>query len=90
DLIAIQEPHINFLRNTSANHHWHVLYPSLHYTQPQHKTRAVTLISASLDTNSWKQISFPSSDVVIIQLSGPYGNCTIFNIYNDCNSSSTL
>ncbi|KAJ8593676.1 hypothetical protein M405DRAFT_731037, partial [Rhizopogon salebrosus TDB-379] len=27
DLIVIQEPHINFLRNTSANHHWHVLYP---------------------------------------------------------------
>lgn len=90
DLIAIQEPHINFLRNTSANHHWHVLYLTLHYTQPQHKTQAVTLVSASLDTNSWKQISFPSADVVIIQLSGPYGICTIFNIYNDCNSPSTL
>ncbi|KAG1854508.1 hypothetical protein F4604DRAFT_1932756 [Suillus subluteus] len=68
DIIAIQEPHINFLRNTSANHHWHVLYPTLHYTQPQSKTRAVTLISTSLDTNSWKQVSFPSSDAVVIQL----------------------
>ncbi|KAG2335758.1 hypothetical protein BDR05DRAFT_897825 [Suillus weaverae] len=38
DLIAIQEPHISFLCNTSANHHWHVLYPTLHYTQPQSKT----------------------------------------------------
>ncbi|KIK34632.1 hypothetical protein CY34DRAFT_59233, partial [Suillus luteus UH-Slu-Lm8-n1] len=75
---------------TSANHHWHVLYPSLHYTHPQRKTHAVTLVSASLDTNSWKQLSFPSPDVVVIQLSGPYGNCTVFNIYNDCNSPSTL
>ncbi|KIK41502.1 hypothetical protein CY34DRAFT_45811, partial [Suillus luteus UH-Slu-Lm8-n1] len=64
---------------TSANHHWHVLYPSLHYTHPQCKMHAITLISASLDTNSWKQLSFPSPDVVVIQLSGPYGNCTVFN-----------
>ncbi|KAG1785103.1 uncharacterized protein HD556DRAFT_1199776, partial [Suillus plorans] len=27
DILLLQEPHINFLRNTSANHHWHVLYP---------------------------------------------------------------
>ncbi|KIK38821.1 hypothetical protein CY34DRAFT_40840, partial [Suillus luteus UH-Slu-Lm8-n1] len=27
DIILIQEPHINFLRNTSTNHHWHVIYP---------------------------------------------------------------
>ncbi|KIK32793.1 hypothetical protein CY34DRAFT_38340, partial [Suillus luteus UH-Slu-Lm8-n1] len=26
DIITIQEPHINFLRNTSANHKWRVLY----------------------------------------------------------------
>ncbi|KAG1724570.1 uncharacterized protein EDB91DRAFT_1062764, partial [Suillus paluster] len=76
--------------NTSANHHWHILYPTLHYTQPQSKTRAITLISALLDTNSWKQILFQSSDVIIIQLSGPYGCCTIFNIYNDGNSPITL
>ncbi|KAG2150794.1 hypothetical protein DEU56DRAFT_908432 [Suillus clintonianus] len=38
DLITIQEPHINFLHNTSANHHWHVLYPTQHYTHPQQCT----------------------------------------------------
>ncbi|KIK47992.1 hypothetical protein CY34DRAFT_36412, partial [Suillus luteus UH-Slu-Lm8-n1] len=27
DIIVIQEPYINFLRNTRANHRWHVLYP---------------------------------------------------------------
>jgi len=88
--MVIQEPHINFLHNTSANHHWHVLYPTQHYTHPQQWTRAVILVSASLDTNMWKQISFPSSDVIILQLSGPYGRCTIFNIYNDGNSQTML
>ncbi|KIK38872.1 hypothetical protein CY34DRAFT_44461, partial [Suillus luteus UH-Slu-Lm8-n1] len=27
DLLIIQEPYINFLRNTHASHCWHVLYP---------------------------------------------------------------
>lgn len=90
DIITIQEPHINFLRNTTANHHWHVIYPTQHYTHPQQRTHAITLISTRLDTNLWKQIPFPSSDVSIIQLIGPFGSCSIFNIYNDCNSQSTL
>jgi hypothetical protein len=38
DVIAIQEPYINFLCNTSVNNHWHVIYLSWHYTHPQHKT----------------------------------------------------
>jgi hypothetical protein len=73
DIIALQEPYINTVRNTSANRHWHVLYPTQHYTHPQQRTRAIVLINAKMDTNSWKQIPFPSSDVIAIQLSGPYG-----------------
>ncbi|KAJ8580392.1 hypothetical protein M405DRAFT_753314, partial [Rhizopogon salebrosus TDB-379] len=83
DVLAIQEPHINFLRNTRANHRWHVLYPTQHYSHPPQRTRATLFISTSLDTNTWKQLPFPSSDVVIVQLSGTYGKCTIINIYND-------
>lgn len=90
DLIVIQEPYINFLRNTCANHHWHVLYPSEHFTNPQRRSRAITLVNSSINTNHWKQIPFPSSDVVVMQMNGPYGCCSIFNIYNDCNSQDTL
>ncbi|KAG2036495.1 hypothetical protein BDR03DRAFT_866047, partial [Suillus americanus] len=90
DIMVIQEPYINFLCNTCTNHKWHVLYSSNHYTHPQQCTRMITLVNTSLDSNSWKQVSFPSSDIVITQFSGPYGHCTIFNIYNDGNSQSTL
>ncbi|KAG1786572.1 uncharacterized protein HD556DRAFT_1248132, partial [Suillus plorans] len=90
DILILQEPHINFLRNTRANHRWHVIYPTNHYTNPQQRTRAVTLIKASLDTNMWQQLSFPSSDVVLVQLNGTYGKCTIFNIYNDGTHHDTL
>ncbi|KAG1805823.1 uncharacterized protein BJ212DRAFT_1237263, partial [Suillus subaureus] len=81
DTMVIQEPHINFLHNTCANHHWHVLYPSWHYSHPQICSWAITLINTSVNTNSWKQISFPSSDVVITQISELFNQCTIFNIY---------
>ncbi|KAG0708314.1 hypothetical protein DFH29DRAFT_994162 [Suillus ampliporus] len=66
NVISIQEPYINFLRNTRANHKWHILYPMHHYTHPQKRSRVVTLINAKIDTNSWTQIDFPSSDVIIL------------------------
>ncbi|KAG1809362.1 uncharacterized protein BJ212DRAFT_1279487, partial [Suillus subaureus] len=90
DLIIIQEPYINFLRNTCANHCWHVLYPTEHFTNPQCHSQVITLVNSSINTNFWKQIPFPSSDVVIMQLTGPYGGCSIFNIYNNGNSQDTL
>jgi exonuclease III len=90
DIVVIQEPYINFLRNTLASHRWHVLYPTQHYTHPQQRTRAITLVNSSLNTNSWKQITFPSSDVVIIQLTTPHSRCSILNIYNDGNKQDTL
>ncbi|KAG2061163.1 hypothetical protein BDR06DRAFT_835762, partial [Suillus hirtellus] len=90
DIITIQEPYINFLCNTHANSHWHAIYPTQHYTHSQQHTRSITLINTKLDTNSWKQIPFPSSNVVAIQLSGPYSRCMIFNIYNDGTHQNTL
>lgn len=90
DILLIQEPYINFLRNMSASHRWHVLYPSNHFTNPQKRSRAIILVNTSINTNVWKQIPFPSSDVVVFQLSNQSGLCTIFNIYNDCISQDTL
>ena len=90
DILAIQEPHINFLSNTISNHHYHVLYPSTHPIQPTVKTQAITLVSTKLDSNAWKQLPFPSPDVIVLQLNGNFGTCTIFNIYNDCKHNDTL
>ncbi|KAG2071041.1 hypothetical protein BDR04DRAFT_1017112, partial [Suillus decipiens] len=35
DLLIIQEPHINFLHNTCASHHYHILYLTHHLSQTQ-------------------------------------------------------
>ena len=59
-----------------------VIYPtdhSVHRTRP----RAITLINKRLNTNNWRQIPFPSADVIIVQISGTFGHMTIFNIYDD-------
>jgi hypothetical protein len=41
------------------------------------------------ETSTKKQITFPSSDVVAIQLSGPHDRCIIFNFNNDGNCHNT-
>lgn len=90
EIIALQEPHINSFNNTISSRRYHILYPSMHLMERSPKTRVVILISASLNKNAWKQIPYPSADVVIVQLSGDYGHCTLINIYNDCTHNDTL
>ncbi|KIK73141.1 hypothetical protein PAXRUDRAFT_46602, partial [Paxillus rubicundulus Ve08.2h10] len=90
DIIALQEPSINTVRNTISTRHFHTVYPSTCYSAPDKASRAITLISSALNTNSWSQLPFPSQDVVVIQLTGPYGKCMILNIYNDGKSPATL
>ena len=89
DIIAIQEPHINPMKNTISSSHFHAVYPTTRFTSPHLTSRAVTLVNKSLNMNAWQQIPFPSPDVIIIQLRGTFGRCTIFNIYNDCTSKRT-
>ncbi|KAG2030874.1 hypothetical protein BDR03DRAFT_811870, partial [Suillus americanus] len=59
----------------------HVLYPTHHLSHPQTRSCTITFINTALDTNTWRQIPFPSSNVVIVQLSGKFSTCTILNIY---------
>ncbi|KAG1817233.1 uncharacterized protein BJ212DRAFT_1270724 [Suillus subaureus] len=84
DVIALQEPHINHMKNTISSPYFHAIYPTTHFSSPKTTSHAVTLISKSLNTNSWQQIPFPSPDVVVTQFLGPFGQCTVFNIYNNC------
>ena len=89
DILALQEPAINKLGNTRANPHWRVVYPTLKYSDGR-KSRAVTLINTRISTNTWKQLDFPSADVVIIQLVTSQGLCTIINTYNDGKNEVTI
>ncbi|KAI0026662.1 hypothetical protein K488DRAFT_16944, partial [Vararia minispora EC-137] len=94
DLVLIQEPYADFRRLTRTNSHFHAIYPTNHFTAPRNREperdRAITLVNVAMSTDTWQQIDFPSSDVVIIQIRGSFGRLTIFNIYNDCEHSRTI
>ena len=89
DIVALQEPSINFLHKTIATQDWIPLYPSTHEKCPE-KTRSVTLIRGDLLTESWEQLDFPSGDVTAVRIKEEWGTLTIFNIYNDCEHDDTL
>ena len=89
DLIFIQEPHIDFLNLTRANHHWTVIYPTTHHNTPA-KTRSVTLVNKTMSKNSWRQVPLDSSDVTVMELKVNNLSIAIYNIYNACESADTL
>jgi ribonuclease HI len=89
NIVALQEPATNFLNMTIATKDWIPVYPSTHNTQPK-KSRSIILIKASLTSDSWQQLDFPSGDVTIIQVKGVWGKLSIFNIYNDCEHDNTI
>ena len=89
EIVLIQEPYIDHNRKTRASSHWRVVYPSTYYTNLS-GFRSVILINAKLNTNSWKQIEVKSSDITAIQLTGTFGQVSIFNIYNDCKHSRNI
>ena len=88
-LIALQEPAINFLGKTIASRDWIAIYPTNHNANPA-KSRSSILLRASICTDNWTQIDFPSSDITAVQLTGAWGKLSIFNIYNDCDYNNTI
>ncbi|KAG2051334.1 hypothetical protein BDR06DRAFT_825220, partial [Suillus hirtellus] len=80
NIVALQEPFINDLGNTKATPDWNVVYPTHRYTH-QSRSQAITLIHRRINTNNWRQLPFPSPDVVVIQMNGNFRKITIINIY---------
>ena len=89
DIVALQEPPVDRLGNTKANHHWRMVYPT-HKLAKGDKPRVVIFINAKISTNCWEKIDFPSADVVIMCTRTTEGLCTIVNVYNDCKHDRTL
>ena len=89
NIVALQEPAIDGNGFTLASRDWIPIYPTPH-GKTDRSTRAVTLISTTLKSDTWKQLDFPSCDVVAIQVKGEWGKLILFNVYNDCNNDETI
>jgi endonuclease/exonuclease/phosphatase family metal-dependent hydrolase len=89
NIIALQEPAIDANGFTLASKDWTTIYPTLH-RKTDKGTRAVTYIRASIKSDSWRQLDFPSNDVTVVQINGEWGKLTIVNVYNDCHNDETI
>ena len=72
DVLAIQEPALNFNNFTVASRDWTPVYPTTHGSNPR-STRSMLMIRAQISTDSWNQLDFDSGDVTAIQLNGSWG-----------------
>ena len=89
DIMALQEPHIDFLGRTRANVHWRVVYPNRHLADLS-KTRAAILINQNISTNNWDEIPLDSTDVTGVRVHGKFGVINLLNIYNDCENNRSI
>jgi len=48
------------------------------------------LVNSKISTNAWRQVPFPSRDVVVVQFNTSGGCCTVVNVYNDNNHDETV
>lgn len=89
NILALQEPAMDTNGYTLASRDWTVIYPTL-YRKTDNATRTAMLISASMKSDSWRQLDFPLNDVTVIQINREWGKLTIVNVYNDCHNDETI
>jgi exonuclease III len=87
DIILIQEPYTTTFNGIRTPANFRPVFPT-HRFQSEDQIRSVIWVNKNLDTKGWLIIDIPgTSDITAIQLLGPYGKISIFNIYNDCTHS---
>ena len=84
DVILIQEPYTTVFNAIRTPTNFRPIFP-IHRLQNQDPIWSVIWVNKRLSTDNWISLDIPgTNDVTAIQLEGPYGKVTIFNIYNDC------
>jgi ribonuclease HI/endonuclease/exonuclease/phosphatase family metal-dependent hydrolase len=84
DIMLIQEPYTTPFNGIRTPANFRPVFPS----NRQAQIRSVIWVNKNIDTNDWIELAIPdTNDITAIQLQGPYGKLSIFNIYNDCTHS---
>ena len=69
NIVAIQEPAMNFLDKTIIARDWFPVYPSTHKERLK-KTPSLILMNSSILTENWEHIEFKSGDVMVVKIHG--------------------
>ena len=84
DIMLIQEPYTTRFNAIRTPTNFRPVYPT-NRLRDDAQIRSVIWVNKRLNTKDWTILDIPdTNDITAIQLKGPYGKLTIFNIYNDC------
>ena len=87
DIMLIQEPAATTFNAIRTPTNFRPVFPANRIGN-EDKVRSVIWVNKKLDTKNWIELAIPdTNDITAIQLKGPYGTLSIFNIYNDCTHS---
>ena len=81
DIIAIQEPYIDFLGNAD---------PKTHYINKERRMRSMILISKKIATDTWTTLDSRSPDITAVKIKTHNSVILIFNLYCDCTHNDSL
>lgn len=85
--MLIQEPYTTTFNAIRTPSNFRSVF-LIHRLQNEDQIRSVIWVNKKLDTKNWTAISIPgTNDITTIQINGPHGTLSIFNIYNDCTHS---
>ena len=90
DFIFLQEPYLDTLSKTRANHRWVVLYPPTHSVEGSARTRSVILANKSISSDTYSPLPIQSADITGIKVSTHVGDITLFNVYNSCEDNKSI
>ena len=90
DILAIQEPYLDFLGNTRATPHWYPVYPRTHYNDKEKQTRSMILVNKRIATSGWVSIDIDMPDVTAISIKTKASAVVIFNLYIDCTHADSI
>ena len=81
DVISIQEPYVDFLRNTRENNKWITVYPKSYYIDKTKRTRAMILISKGIAMDKWEVVDVNSPNVTRIRIRTESAQVATYNMY---------
>jgi len=91
DIILIQEPYVTPTGIIRIPNNYAMIYPQDRKKKDADKVRSVIMVSANLNTSSWKEIKIPgNNDITAIQIRTQHITLTIFNLYVDCENLKTI
>ena len=83
DILALQEPYLDTLKNTRATRHWIVHYPTVRDRDTSGRTRATILVNKHLSTGSWAPLMVPHPDIAAITIKTGEARLHLLNLYVD-------